>query len=111
MQQFDIYSYLGKRIKENCPKVCGKFAGKGICKNLFLKQYKRDWIYDEEEYYDNKTLKYRGIVQNHNIIQDNQKYTSIQHNTTTTTTKKAIQNVEESKGRRTMGSAKIFGIK
>ena len=30
------YSYLGKRIKENCPKACGKYAGKGICKNLFL---------------------------------------------------------------------------
>ena len=34
------YSYLGKRIKENCPKACGKFAGKGICKNLFLDEYK-----------------------------------------------------------------------
>jgi hypothetical protein len=31
------YSYLGKRIKENCPSTCGKYAGKGICKNLFLK--------------------------------------------------------------------------
>jgi len=30
------YAYLGKRIKENCPKACGEFAGKGICKNLFV---------------------------------------------------------------------------
>jgi len=30
------YSYLGKRIKKNCPKACGKYAGKGICKNLFV---------------------------------------------------------------------------
>ena len=33
------YSYLGKRIKENCPKACGKFAGKGICKNLFVSPF------------------------------------------------------------------------
>jgi len=34
------YRYLDKLIKENCPKACGKYAGKGICKNLFLKKYK-----------------------------------------------------------------------
>merc|ERR1711865_731249 len=33
------YSYLGKRIKENCPKACGEFAGKGICKNLFVSPF------------------------------------------------------------------------
>ena len=36
----NMYSYLGKKIKENCPKACGKYAGKGICKNLFLDEYK-----------------------------------------------------------------------
>merc|ERR1711865_36639 len=33
------YSYLGKKIKENCPKACGEFAGKGICKNLFVSPF------------------------------------------------------------------------
>jgi hypothetical protein len=33
------YEYLGKRIKENCPKACGEFAGKGICKNLFVSPF------------------------------------------------------------------------
>jgi len=36
------YSYLGKRIKENCPKACGEFAGKGICKNLFVSPFGRN---------------------------------------------------------------------
>ena len=33
------YRYLDKLIKENCPKACGEFAEKGICKNLFVSPF------------------------------------------------------------------------
>jgi len=33
----------GKKIKQNCPVACGKFAGMGICKYLWLKKYKKDY--------------------------------------------------------------------
>merc|ERR1711865_1155028 len=36
------YRYLDKLIKENCPKACGEFAGKGICKNLFVSPLGKD---------------------------------------------------------------------
>merc|ERR1711865_1166007 len=36
------YRYLDKLIKENCPKACGEYAGKGICKNLFDSPFGKD---------------------------------------------------------------------
>ena len=38
--------YGGKKIKENCPKACGRYAGVSPCEHLWLNKYKKNGKYD-----------------------------------------------------------------